>query len=202
MWIVINTNKIAYKNLIGAQDSQKQEYVKITSAEEELITIWCDVVQGNVNFLFLIHIWYDLILHMYFWLSFQRISLTFHGYVLSVWYILFYFFCFLLGIHAWTSFPINCLWNCYKSQPQYQWKFSLFHSCLDHFHATIVSLVKLSKNFTQILWSCATYPVYFTSFWLGTLAWTSLPINCFWNCYKTQSKYQCVNWNSTYVEKM
>ena len=58
MWIVINTNKIAYKNLIGAQDSQKQEYVKITSAEEELITIWCDVVQGNVNFLFL-----NLILH-------------------------------------------------------------------------------------------------------------------------------------------
>ena len=115
MWIVINTNKIAYKNLIGAQDGQKQDCVKITSAEEELITIWCDVVQGNVNFLFLIHIWYDLILHMYFWLSFQRISLTFYGYVLRVWYIL--FFCFWLGTHAWTSFPINCLWNCYKSQP-------------------------------------------------------------------------------------
>ena len=85
MWIVINTNKIAYKNSIGAQDGQKQEWFKITSAEEELITIWCDVVQGNVNFLFLIHIWYDLILHMYFWLSFQRISLTIYGYVLSVW---------------------------------------------------------------------------------------------------------------------
>ena len=85
MWIVINTNKIAYKNSIGAQDGQKQDCVKITSAEEELITIWCDVVQGNVNFLFLIHIWYDLILHMYFWLSFQRISLTFYGYVLRVW---------------------------------------------------------------------------------------------------------------------
>ena len=87
MWIVINTNKIAYKNLIGAQDSQKQEYVKITSAEEELITIWCEVVQGNVNFLFLIHVWSDFILHMYFWLSFQRISLTFYGHVLHIQYI-------------------------------------------------------------------------------------------------------------------
>ena len=29
----------------------------------------------------------------------------------------------------------------------------------------------------------------FHRFWLGTRAWTSLPKNCFWNCYKTQSKY-------------
>ena len=50
MWIVINRNKIAYKNSIGAQDGQKQDCVKITSAEEELITISCEVVQGNVNF--------------------------------------------------------------------------------------------------------------------------------------------------------
>ena len=155
------------------------------------------MVQGNVNFLFL-----NLILHMYFWLSIQRISLTFYGYLLHVWYILFIYFCFWLGTLTWTSFPINCLWNCYKSQPQYQCKFSLFYSCLDHSHATVVSLVELSKNFTHILWSCATYPVYCTCFWLGTHAWTSLPKNCFWNCYKTQSKYQWVNWNSTYVEKI
>ena len=130
MWIVITTNKIDYKNSIGAQDGQKQDCVKITSVEEELITIWCEVVQGNVNFHY--------------------------------------------SIHVWTV----------------------------HSHATVVSLVELSKNFTHILWSCATYPVYFTRFWLGTRAWTSLPKNCFWNCYKTQSKYQWVNWNSTYVEKI
>ena len=89
MWIVINRNKIAYKNSIGAQDGQKQDCVEITSAEEELITIWYGVVQGHVNFLFLIHVWSNLILHMYFWLSIQRISLTFYGYLLHVWYILF-----------------------------------------------------------------------------------------------------------------
>ena len=94
MWIVINTNKIACKNSIGAQDGQKQDCVKITSAEEELITIWCEMVQGNLKFLFLIHVWYNLILHMYFWLSIQRISLTFYGYLLHVWYILFIYFCF------------------------------------------------------------------------------------------------------------
>ena len=112
--------------------------------------------------------------------------------------------CYVSGTcaHAWTSFPINCLWNCYKFQQQYQCNFSLFYSCLDHSHTIVVSLVELSKNFTHILWSFATYPVYFRCFWLGTRAWTSLPKNCFWNRYKTQSKYQCVNWNSTYVEKI
>ena len=33
---------------------------------------------------------------LYLWLSFQRISLTFYGYVLRVWYILFCFF-FVFG---------------------------------------------------------------------------------------------------------
>ena len=107
MWIVINRNKIAYKNSIGAQDGQKQECVKITSAEEELITIWCDVVQGNVNFLFLIHIWYNLIYICIFGWVFKE----FHWHFMVM--------CYVSGTcaHAWTSFPINCLRNCYKSQP-------------------------------------------------------------------------------------
>ena len=52
----------------------------------------------------------------------------------------------------------------FKSQSQYQCKFSLFYSCLDHSHATVVSLVELSKNFTHILWSCAIYSGLFHRF--------------------------------------
>ena len=44
----------------------------------------------------------------------------------------------------------------FKSQSQHKCKFSLFYSCLDHSHTIVVSLVELSKNFTHILWSCAT----------------------------------------------
>ena len=74
--------------------------------------------------------------------------------------------CYVSGTcaHAWTSFPINCLWNCYKFQQQYQCNFSLFYSCLDHSHTIVVSLVELSKNFTHILWSCAIYSGLFHRF--------------------------------------
>ena len=156
-------------------------------------------MQGNVNFLFL-----NLILHMYFWLSIQRISLTFYGYLLHVWYILFIHLFLFLARNTYVNVVSHKLsLKLFKSQSQYQCKFSLFYSsCLDHSHATVVSLVELLKNFTHILWSCATYLVYFTRFWLGTHAWTSLLKNCVWNCYKTLSKYQQVYWNSTYVEKI
>ena len=146
MWIVINRNKIAYKNSIGAQDGQKQDCVKITSAEEELITISCEVVQGNVNFLFLIHVWSNFILHMYFWLSIQRISLTFYGYLLHVWHILFIYFCFWLGTLTWTSFPINCLWNC--SNLNHNTNVNFHYSI--HVWTTLMLLLYLWLSFQRI----------------------------------------------------
>ena len=155
------------------------------------------MVQGNVNFLFL-----NLILHMYFWLSIQRISLTFYGYLLHVWYILFIYFCFWLGTLTWTSFPINCLWNC--SNLNHNTNVNFHYSI--HVWTTLMLLLYLWLSFQRIsltFYGHVLYiPVYFTGFWLGTRAWTSLPKNCFWNCYKTQSKYQWVNWNPTYVEKI
>ena len=41
----------------------------------------------NVNFHYSIHVWTTLMLLLYLWLSFQRISLTFYGHVLHIQYI-------------------------------------------------------------------------------------------------------------------
>ena len=108
------------------------------------------MVQGNVNFLFLIHVWYNLILHMYFWLSFQRISLTFYGYLLRVWYILFVFCLFLARNPCVNVVSHKLSLKLFKSQSQYQCKFSLFYSYLDHSHATVylwLSFQRISLTF-------------------------------------------------------
>ena len=73
-----------------------------------------------------------------------------------------HFICFWLGTHAWTSFSINCLWNCYKTQSKYKCKSLLFYNVLTTL--MLVSLVELSKNFTHILWSCAIYSGLFHRF--------------------------------------
>ena len=99
------------------------------------------MVQGNVNFLFL-----NLILHMYFWLSIQRISLTFFGYLLHVWYILFIYFCFWLGTLTWTSFPINCLWNC--SNLNHNTNVNFHYSI--HVWTTLMLLLYLWLSFQRI----------------------------------------------------
>ena len=98
-------------------------------------------MQGNVNFLFL-----NLILHMYFWLSIQRISLTFYGYLLHVWYILFIYFCFWLGTLTWTSFPINCLWNC--SNLNHNTNVNFHYSI--HVWTTLMLLLYLWLSFQRI----------------------------------------------------
>jgi hypothetical protein len=98
-------------------------------------------VQGNVNFLFL-----NLILHMYFWLSIQRISLTFYGYLLHVWYILFIYLYFWLGTHTWTSFPINCLWNC--SNLNHNTNVNFHYSI--HVWTTLMLLLYLWLSFQRI----------------------------------------------------
>ena len=97
---------------------------------------------------------------MYFWLSIQRISLTFYGYLVHF----IHLFLFLARNTYVNVVSHKLSLKLFKSQSQYQCKFSLFYSCLDHSHATVVSLVELSKNFTHILWSCAIYSGLFHRF--------------------------------------
>ena len=98
-------------------------------------------------------------------------------------------FCLHVGLDFWTIFSFACS----ESTSFTTWKFcfTTLYACLGHTHASFESSIELSENLTNILRSCVTYPVCFTHCRIGTHAWTLLPKNCFWNCYKTQPKHQC-----------
>ena len=105
-------NKLLTRSRLWTWNTQEEVSIEITSTYEDLRRIWWAIAQGNISFFVSYYVWTNFTSQLYFWLRFIRIFFTLYGfYVYPV-----YFVCFWLGNRACSSFPIKCVWNCYKIQ--------------------------------------------------------------------------------------